>query len=290
MIRRMKVALFYFSGTGHTKMVIDKWKEEASKYDVTFDLFSIENEEIPALDFYDKIGFAYPIHAFNAPEIVWRFATSLPIAKKILPLFIIMVSGEYMTINHSSASKLRRILKKKNLVFESDYHYLMPYNLVFRHTEQRAYQMYKAMYNIVPLDVKEYLVDNKPHILKKHHLVGWFIFLIRIEQWFSGVNGHHFKVNKKKCIKCMKCIKECPVHNIDLVDDKFKFGKNCTLCMRCAFNCPKDAFKIGLLTLWKVNKPYAFKDINKEEKDKHKLYCKRSYKRYYREIEERLAK
>ena len=288
MIKKMNIALFYFSGTGNTKLVIDKWKDEANKLDINIDLFSIEKEEIPSLDNYDKVAFAYPIHAFNAPEIVWRFATKLSTQEKPMPLFLIMVSGEYLTLNHSSGDKLKRVLKKKNYVLENDYHYVMPYNLVFRHTEQKAYKMYEAMNIIVPLDVQEYLLDNTRHLTKKHHLVGWIIFLIRIEQWFSGVNGKHFKVNKSKCIKCMKCVNNCPVHNISYENDKFTFSNKCTLCMRCAFNCPTDSFRIGLLNLWRVNKPYAFKDINKDEKDRHKLYCKRSYKRYFKEIEERL--
>ncbi len=283
----MKIALFYFSGTGNTKTVVNRWKDEASKFDSNIELFDIEKSPKVELTQYDKIGFAYPIHAFNAPENVWRFAKTLPRLEKPIPLFIIMVSGEYMTINHSSASKLRRILKRKNIIFESDYHYLMPYNLVFRHTELRAYQMYKAMNDIVPIDIKEYLIDNKPHKLKKLHLMGWFIFLLRIEQWFSPLNGKLYRVNMKKCIKCMKCVEACPVHNIEFKDDKFIFHNKCLLCARCSFNCPKDAFKIGILNGWRVNKPYAFKEVNVEEKDKHPYYCKRSYKRYFKEIESR---
>ena len=289
MMNYMKIALFYFSGTGNTKTVVFKWQEEALKHNINIDLFEIEKDELPSLADYDKVGFAYPIHAFNAPEIVWRFALKLPTQEKAIPLFIIMVSGEYMTINHSSASKLRRILRKKNYQFESDYHYVMPYNLVFRHTEQRAYRMYEAMTKIVPIDVKEYLVDSIPHQTRKHHLVGWFIFLLRIEQWFSGVNGRFYKVDMKKCIKCMKCVNACPVHNIEFKDNKFIFHDKCLLCERCSFHCPKDAFKIALLNLWRVNKPYQFKDVDKDEKDRHSLYCKRSYKRYFKEIEERVS-
>ena len=290
MMKKMKIALFYFSGTGNTKLIVNKWKEEANKLGITFDLFNIEKNEKADLSTYDKVGFAYPIHAFNAPKNVWKFATTLPKLDKPLPLFIIMCSGEYMTINHSSASKLRRILKRRSIIFETDYHYVMPYNLVFRHTEQRAYRMFNVMEALVPIDVKEYLVDNIPHIIKKHHLVGWFIYLLRIEQWFSGVNGKTYKIKKDKCIKCMKCVNECPTHNIEYKDDKFIFHNKCILCARCSFSCPKDAFKIGLLNAWRVNKPYAFKDVAKDEKDKHPLYCKRSYKRYFLEMEERINK
>lgn len=287
----MRVALFYFSGTGNTEKTVLKWKEASLKEGVSFEIFKIEKDEFDfsKINEYDKIGFAYPIHAFNAPENVWKYAKKFPKLEKKMPLFIIMVSGEYMTINHSSGKKLLRILKKKNYFLESDYHYLMPYNMIFRHTEKRATQMYNTMSSLVLIDVKEYLIENETHILKKHHLVDWFIFLLRIEQWFSGINGKAFKINQKKCIKCMKCVNSCPVNNISFEDGKFKFSNKCLCCTRCSFYCPTDAFSIGLLNGWRVNKPYSFKEVKIEEKDKHPHYCKKSYIRYYKEAEERIS-
>ena len=286
----MKVAIFYFSGTGNTEKVVRKWKESSESFGVSIDLVKIEKDDFDfsKINEYDKIGFAYPIHAFNAPENVWKYAKKFPKVENSKKVFVIMVSGEYMTINHSSSKKLLRILKRRNYVLESDYHYIMPYNMIFRHTEARATRMYETMNKLVPIDAKEYLVDNKPHLIKKHHFVGWFIFILRIEQWFSGVNGRLFKVNKKKCIKCMKCVNNCPVKNIEYVNGKFKFHGNCLLCTRCSFNCPTDAFSIGILNSWRVNKPYSFKPVDYQEVDKHKRYCKKSYERYYKEAEARI--
>ena len=286
----MNVAIFYFSGTGNTEKVVRKWKESSESFGVSIDLVKIEKDDFDfsKINEYDKIGFAYPIHAFNAPENVWKYAKKFPKIENSKKVFVIMVSGEYMTINHSSSKKLLRILKRRNYVLESDYHYIMPYNMIFRHTEARATRMYETMNKLVPIDAKEYLVDNKTHLIKKHHFVGWFIFILRIEQWFSGVNGRLFKVNKKKCIKCMKCVNNCPVKNIEYVNGKFKFHGDCLLCTRCSFNCPTDAFSIGILNSWRVNKPYSFKPVDYQEVDKHKRYCKKSYERYYKEAEARI--
>ena len=286
----MKLGIFYFSGTGNTEIVASKWFFEAKKQGIDASLIKIEEENfnLNQVSEFDKIAFAYPVHAFNAPENVWRYALKFPNVTKKIPVFFIMVSGEYLSMNHSSYKKLMHILKKKGFVFESEYHYLMPYNMIFRHTEKRAFEMYEAMENIIPLDVKEYLVDGKTHRLRHVYPSGWFIALLRIEQWFSGVNGKHFKINSNKCIKCMKCVNNCPTKNIKFVDGKFKFENRCLLCTRCSFNCPVDAFSIALLNGWRVNKPYAFKKPEIEEKDRHSWYCKNSYKRYFREIENRL--
>ena len=286
----MKVAILYFSGTGNTELTVKKWKESASSLNVEIDLFKIENEEFDFshIDEYEKIGIAYPIHAFNAPENVWRYAKKFPKLDKEKKIFLIMVSGEYLSVNHSSGKKLLRILKKKNYVLENDYHYLMPYNIIFRHTENRATQMYLTMNKLVPIDVEKYLIEGENHRTKKLHLTGLFIWLLRIEQWFSGWNGKLFKVNKEKCIKCMKCVNNCPVKNIEYIDGKFKFHNRCLMCTRCSFNCPTDAFSIGLLNGWRVNKPYRFKEVDFVEKDKHPHYCKNSYIRYFKEADERV--
>lgn len=288
----MKVGIFYFSGTGNTELTVKKWKNEADNLGVELSLFKMEENKEEEIDLssYDKVGFAYPIHGFNAPKIVLTFAKKIKkIPEKKKNIFIIMVSGEYMNLNHSSDLKLGSILKRRNFLIESEYHYLMPYNMIFRHTEKRAYQMYKTMNELVPIDVKEYLIENKPHHVKKIWGMRPIVWVIRIEQPFAPVNGKTFKVNKKKCIKCMKCVNNCPTHNIEYVDDKFKFHMSCLCCTRCSFNCPTDAFKIGLLNGWRVNKPYRFKEPTEEEVDKHPKYCKKSYIRYYKEAEERIS-
>lgn len=287
----MKIALFYFSGTGNTKLVSKKWQDVAKTNSIEFDIFPIEKIEEQDFNFvgYDKIGIAYPIHGFNAPKIILDFAKKIKKQESEIPLFIIMVSGEYMVINNSSDLKLLSIIKKKNFKVESEYHYIMPYNMIFRHTEERAYKMYVTMNALVELDVKEYLCEGKPHALKKHWFARPIIWLIRIEQVFAPINGKHFKVKADKCVKCMKCVNSCPTNNIEFKDGKFTFKNKCILCTRCSFNCPTDAFKIGLLNNWRVNGPYKFKEnAAPNEIDKHPRYCKKSYIKYYKEAEERL--
>ena len=288
----MKVAIYYFSGTGNTELTCKKWASEAKSRGITIDLFKMEEIQDQEIDLsgYDKVGIGYPIHGFNAPKIVLEFTKKVKPSEEMKPLFIIMVSGEYMTINHSSALKLESILKKKNFYIESDYHYLMPYNMIFRHTELRAFKMYETMNALVPLDVEDYLVNNKPHHLAKHKFIRPVIWVIRIEHWFAHVNGKHYKVDMNKCIKCMRCVNSCPTKNIEFKDGKFTFKNSCLCCTRCSFYCPSDAFKIALLNGWRVNKPYRFKEPEEVEVDKHPRYCKKSYIRYYQEAENRLNK
>ena len=286
----MKLAFYYFSGTGNTEIVVNKWAKEASKIGHECNVFNIENitdQDVFASD-YDNICIAYPIHAFNAPEIVLKFVRKLYPSLIKRHLFIIMVSGEDMLINHSSSDKLSYILRRKNYFVESEYHYLMPYNIIFRHTEKRAFEMFDTMNKLVELDAIDYLVNHKKNTLKKHRFAKPFIALMRIEQVFSGRIGKSFKIDQSKCINCMKCIDNCPSKNIKLIDGKFVFSNRCIVCMRCSFNCPKDAFDLGLLKKWKVNGKYKFLVPEIEENDDHIQYCKKSYDRYFSEANQRI--
>ena len=284
----MKICIVYFSGTGNTKRIIELWTKALENNSVEYDTFNVESTDPEKLNLsiYDKVAFAYPVHAFNAPLIMLEFAKSLKPVTNEIKAFFIMVSGEYLRLNNSSGNKLKRILRRRNIILESDYHYLMPYNIIFRHTEENAFKMYDTAKKIIPHHVKDYIVDGKTHRTEKIYPLVPVLFFLRIEQHFSKVNGRFYKVDMNKCIRCMKCADNCPVDNIHFTNGKFEFDRSCLLCTRCSFNCPKDAFTTGMMNGWRVNKPYKFEKTENDEINKHKNFCKRSYERYYREADE----
>lgn len=287
MENKMKILICYFSGTGNTRMVVNKYVENLKNEGVETDLYKIEsnNFQYDVTD-YEMIGIAYPVHAFNAPSIVLNFAKSLPeCARK--RVFIVNTSGEPLKINNISSIKLRKILKNKGYNVTNEYHYCMPYNIIFRHTDNMAYKMWKTAQEVIPVDCKE-LLSGKYSLLEDVFMGSFIAWLFRIEHWGGRFNGKRYKVSEN-CIHCGKCVNICPTHNITLKDGEFHFGKNCLMCMRCSFLCPKSAIKIGLFEKWKVNGMYNFNNANKFEDEVHKNYCKKSYERYFRECEEKVS-
>ena len=111
-----KVCIFLFSGTGMTKYVIDKLKNEFEIKQINVDIHFIENTQIEKVQFinYDIVGIAYPVHAFNAPRIVIDFARKLP-NNKTVNTFIISTVGEKVKVNNSSSKLLSKILRKKRI-------------------------------------------------------------------------------------------------------------------------------------------------------------------------------
>ena len=86
----MKILICYFSGTGNTKKIVDKYYETFIENNVEIDIYKIEKNDFNYnLDDYDMLGIAYPIHAFNAPSIIVDFVKKLEKQNNKKKLFIL---------------------------------------------------------------------------------------------------------------------------------------------------------------------------------------------------------
>lgn len=288
----MKNAIIYvFSGTGNTKKACDIYKSEFEKNGVETTLYTVKKgfENLPDPNNFDYVGFAYPIHGFNAPYIMLDLAKALPKANGTKQYFVVKTSGEPLKINNVSSIKFNDIMKRKGYVPFSEYHYVMPYNMIFRHTDEMAARMKNTLEQLASVEAREVLCGIE-HKLSKVPFGRFVAWVVRIEQPAMKVNGRFFKVDGNKCIKCGTCAKNCPVGNIKTDGNgKFSFGGDCVMCARCSFNCPTNAFDIGMLNGWKVNGRYSYKLSEKPEEDKHAWYCQKAYKRYFEEAQKKIA-
>lgn len=289
----MKNAIIYvFSGTGNTQKACEIYKQEFINQGVDTSLYTIKAgfDNLPNPNDYDYVGIGYPIHGFNAPAIVLDFARALPKSEDVdKKYFVVKTSGEPLKINNVSSIKLNSILRKKGYAMMSEYHYVMPYNMIFRHTDEIAYQMKFTLDALAPIEARDVLL-GKEHKLAKIPFGAFISWVVRIEHPAMKVNGRFFKVDANKCVSCGMCAKNCPVGNIKIdKNGKFHFGGECLMCTRCSFNCPTDAFNIAMLNGWRVNGKYSFKMPVEKEKNKHEWYCKKAYKRYFANAQKIIA-
>lgn len=291
----MNAIIYVFSGTGNTMRICSLYKEEFERCGVETTLYPVraDRSDLPDPEAFGYVGFAYPIHAFNAPKIMLDLAEEIK-AVNGKEFFILKSSGEPLKINNVSSLRFADILKKKGYVFKSEYHYVMPYNMIFRHTDREAVKMWETAKTLCPIEAREILAGEE-HKLPGVFLGGLVAWVFRIEQIAMRINGRFFKVQSDKCILCHKCEKTCPVGNIHIDEDgKFSFGKNCLMCTRCSFHCPTDAFKIGILNGWRVNGAYPLdlpiEEGSPEPKHRHGWYCKKAYARYFDEAQKKIAR
>jgi ferredoxin/putative NADPH-quinone reductase len=281
-----RILLIVFSGTGNTLFVARELKKHLEK---TVPADICEMGQPFTLDGYDTIGLGYPVYAYNTPLVFLRYVKKLAVAggddrgggiagsnsiagKNV---FIFKTSGEPLRFNNASSLSLLRLLK--NCAFLGEYHFLMPYNIIFRFPDSLAKQM--AVY------VKKYaekaaanILSGQPSLIKAGLLDRIVSFVLKIQRLGGPLCGKFYSIDRKKCSFCLRCVKTCPSSNISVQNKQvkrhkgqdfpetahFRFGFKCLMCMRCSFFCPKDTVNIGLLNPWKVNGPYDFAKLEKD--------------------------
>lgn len=229
---------------------------------------------VPDLSPYGLVGFGYPVHAFNAPEVFIRFLRSLPQGQGRC-CFLFKTSGEGLWLNDASSSLACRVLERKGWRILSEGHYVMPYNLVFRTPPRIVWMMQKAMEVRVPLHAA-LLIRGREEKIKIPFLGRVLSAVLRIE-WLYARN-QRFHADSRLCTRCGLCASRCPVHAIGMEEGRIVFKKGCSLCMRCAFGCPRNAVRLGLLDPWRVNGTYVPDPAGEEG---HEWL----YRRYFRRVE-----
>ncbi len=303
----MRAILYVFSGTGNTLKVASLYKKYLENANdatdapdkgasVAVDIYRVskKNGEIPSPDGYDLVGIGYPIHGFSAPEPAIELCKALPNVENKRTFFF-KTSGEGLHLNDCSSQKCLKILTKKGYDVVAERHIVMPYNMIYRHKDEMAKQMWIYAHAIVDMHCRE-LLDGKREKVKRSPLLSMWVAPVRfLEQKFAHLHGPAFKVHADKCINCNRCVNICPQNNITYADGKFKFGHECVLCMGCSFGCPADAISVGVFGLWKVNGSYRVDELARDENIPFPFvpnYAKgiyRLYKKYYRECDERIA-
>ncbi len=262
----MKTAIIYlFTGTGNTRIAGDLIAGQLAKHNTRTTIYELKQpfENIPDPNQFDMVGFGYPVHAFNTPRFFLDFVKKLPDTNK-KTAFVFKTSGEPFALNNASSRPLIRLLEKKGFVPVSDRHMLMPYNIIFRYPDAMVKQMYLHTGKMAMLSVNDILKGNhKKFRFSPLTVISLYVFRL---QWLGAkINGPWIHVDKNLCAGCSLCVKMCPAANITMENGFPKFSSHCTMCMRCAFFCPSDAVRPGFLNGWRVNGPYQFENIVKDD-------------------------
>jgi hypothetical protein len=109
------VGLFFFSGTGNTAVLMADLVAEFQHRGVCTSLAEIETftlkNAMPDIGHCDLIGLGYPVHAFNAPRIVFDFVKLLPPGNG-RRVFLLKCPGDHFA-NAGSTGPMRRALHRR---------------------------------------------------------------------------------------------------------------------------------------------------------------------------------
>jgi ferredoxin/flavodoxin len=289
----MSYCLYYFSGTLNTEHVAQCFLKALGS-DGTIYRYHYPANDFPDPNTFDYLGIGYPIHAFNTPKAFVDFLKQFPKVEN-KRYFIFKVSGEPIHMNDASSASIIHILSAKGYRCIQEFHYLMPYNIVFRHSDAMAKKMWIYTQAMVVYNAQKIKdgIEEKP---KSHPFIYALSLPYRIEWPFAKTNGRHFKVNPSKCSKCLRCVRSCPMQNITYENGKFHFANRCTLCLNCSFYCPRNAITPGMFRHgWKLNGSYHLEALEKDpsvvvSSENHERLYNRAYRKYYAKCDQLLAK
>ena len=261
----MRVLLIYYTGTYNTRYLSYQVKEKFQALNYNVDLVEITSKTLPvSTDEYEYIGFSYPIYGFNSPLPFNKYVKKLKF-KANQKYFIYKNSGEVLGMNNASSRILKRIMSHQKCKLVGEYHYVMPYNIHFPFDTSFIKQILN--YNNKLLEIMMHNIKNNIMFKIKSNVIynigSWFVGIQKIG---GNINSYFYKVDMNKCIKCNKCINNCPHDNIYIKKGKIKFHHHCDMCMRCSFFCPTDAISIGFLKNWKVQDYYNLNQIEKDSR------------------------
>lgn len=239
----MKGVLYYFSGTGNTKWIADKFKDSFKLYDIDLHLLNIESIEKVNIKSYTFIIIGSPVHAEVPPKIVDDFLNKLPKVENRIRTIVYSTQGAKSA---AAASIMSKKLEKKgyNIVIQSNIR--MPNNYYFYIGKKRIESEQKEMLESAKEKVKiltENFIDNK-HMREYNSSLRIFL---------GKISGKAFKnmmpklskniTSTKECMKCGLCLRNCPKSNITFENGHAIFHSKCILCLRCIYICPINAIR-----------------------------------------------
>ncbi|HNX57642.1 MAG TPA: EFR1 family ferrodoxin [Spirochaetota bacterium] len=252
-----EVITAYFSGTGGTRMVTDRISEVFAQKHVSNERIHIKHDTPSMLPPHDFLIIAYPVYAMNAPEIVYRWADSLPDVKGIEAAVISVSGGGEVFPNRACRSRLIRKLTRKGYSVRYENMIVMPANYIKGVDIHVAAKLLEVL-PIKTLGIVEAILGgtvrrDKPPLAE--------LILSRIalaEQFGAHRFGKGIRVDNR-CTGCSACISNCPAGNITLADSRPVFSGKCQLCMNCIYGCPVHALTPGRMKSLVLKEGYSIK-------------------------------
>lgn len=234
----------YFSGTGNSRYALEVFLHT---YDAGVQTFSIEDHNITAeVKEHEEIVFSYPVQYSTVPKILREFVIKNKILWRNKKVFIIATMGLF---SGDGAGVLGRLLRKCGAELIGGLHLKMPDSMADEKVLKRSLEKNVQLVKNAEVKIKKAVEDikmGKPPqegIGLFYRLAGFFG-----QRLYFGYKTRNYtdklKINSSKCVGCGKCVKLCPMKNINLAKGKAVSGNQCTMCYRCINRCPAQAITL----------------------------------------------
>jgi len=245
----MKIGIVYFSGTGNTYRVGEVFKHMLENKCEVIDMIDISQNDT-VVRAYDLLIIGSPTYSKVASQKMHDFIDK-NITKRNNPNAKVIT---YITHSWGEAYghlTMRNKMMRRGFEVISALDYFMPNNHYAMMGEKETVDMIKDIHkevvskteNALQLIESGHTVLNQKSVIKRKK--NELVYELLKKMWIPSYAQKYLTVERKKCVKCKLCVKECPAGNISLVDESIVFGNACIACAKCFNSCPTDAYLVN---------------------------------------------
>lgn len=234
--------ILYYTGTGNSEYVAKRIAQSVN--DSCLNLFEkLRNCDYSEISSESPFVIVCPTYGWQIPRILreWLKKTKLSGTSDIY--FVMTCGGEI-----GNATKyLAGLCKYKGMNFKGCAEIVMPENYIALFDAPEETEALKIIQRAEPTidSVADYIthaenIPNKPVGMMDK----WKSSVVNAIYYPMLVHAKKFSVSDT-CIGCGKCVRDCVLNNIELVDGKPAWNEKCTHCMACICGCPVQAIEYG---------------------------------------------
>ncbi len=233
--------IYYFSGTGNSKFVALQLAKLLQDNPPVFILDpSAEKGEIKT---NESIGFVFPIYAWGTPKVMIDFIKNW---KKNHPVLANHFIYGVATCGENAGNAFAQI--QRYIPLHSAYTVAMPNNYVIGY-ELETKEQVKEIVQLATLrlqTIAHEIEQKQPHFeVSKGSLPAFKTALVApMMARFAPFLSRQFYADDH-CTSCGLCVKACPFHNIEMINQRPHWKNQCNLCLSCINRCPSKAIQHG---------------------------------------------
>jgi len=251
----MRILIICFSGTGNTFRIAEILSNEFSERGHVCQLLPMEaitlGKVTPVYQDWDLIGLGFPVHAMDAPQIVYDLLDLLPKSRQAY--FLFKTAGSAFLLG-GSTFRIRERLANLGWKIRHEQLYVMPPNAFGTAKQAKVDTRYYQSRDLAILSAGEILdgiIKRQPEAPFK---AACYAFAA-LEKHGARQSSRRWKVSPS-CNLCGLCASQCPTQNISIQDGKLEFSDKCLLCLRCWWHCPTRAISHKMLRPFFLRAPY----------------------------------
>ncbi|MDF2947292.1 MAG: hypothetical protein K0S51_1971 [Bacillales bacterium] len=238
----MKILINYFSGTGNTKFVADKFAEAFLTEEYSVELFSMEDRDLSNAD-CDLLVLGFPKFYGYVPLFYLDYVKETLNQSKDTKKVIMFCTESGGTL--TSFTEFIEILNDKNYETVWATSIIMPNNYLIKSnyeptpvlvTEDRINKIFSTVKYIV-----DNVIGNNTHIEtadeEKASRARAMAYGLKEK---AGMIAAGYSVDSS-CDFCDDCVRVCPTSAILKVEGKYVFTESCINCVRCVNICPSNS-------------------------------------------------